>query len=134
VGFGRGVGLVTDTVFPGIVYSSGSVASAGKVSAQYATRGIQPGSPKTSTGGHQQPSTNTNNNNVHLSNNARRRARDLKVITLNEDESRQARKQATVEGEADLIQRTHTIMRYRRDASAVYTRDLLSCRNINFYV
>jgi hypothetical protein len=126
------VGLVADTVFPGIVYSSGSVASAGRVSAQYATRGIQPNSPKTSTGGHQQqPSTN---NNVHLSNNARRRARDLKVITLNEDESRQARKQATVEGEADLIQRTHTIMRYRRDASAVYTRELLSCRNINFYV
>lgn len=131
MGFGHGVGLVTDTVFPGIVYPSGSVASATRVSSQYATPGIQPGSPQTSTGGQQQPSTN---NNVHLSHSAQRRARDLNVITLNEDESRQARKQATLEGEADLIQRTHTIMRYRRDASAVYTRDLLSCRKINFYV
>ena len=65
---------------------------------------------------------------VHLSEQARRRAATLNVQALNEYQSERARETASFDGEASVIQRTPGIMTYKRDATPVYTRDLINIR------
>jgi len=71
---------------------------------------------------------------VHLSDRARRRAATLKVQSLNEAQSQQARGALTLDGEASVIARTPQIMSYKQDGSAVYTRDLIRIPRVDFYV
>lgn len=71
---------------------------------------------------------------VQLSERARRRAATLTVQALSDGQSERARDAGAFDGEASVIQRTPGIMTYKRDATPVYTRDLINISQIDFYV